>query len=113
MSDGIVDVLIRIKSITGLPDRRIAQLLGVSRQALHAWRRGGLITDAHRQRVLIVLDILERAIVRRPTREQMQVWLDMPSMADGRTPAQELADGRFDYARYRAMSSYSWEGWQA
>jgi transcriptional regulator with XRE-family HTH domain len=103
------DVLSRIEQTTGLTQERLAALLGVSRQALHRWRRGGPIRDVHQRRLLVVWEILERATLRYPTRDKLKAWLDTPRGADGRTPAQHLEAGAFDRARYCAVASLPWE----
>ncbi|MCL5257366.1 MAG: hypothetical protein M1319_06170 [Chloroflexi bacterium] len=93
-----------IKSLTMLPQERIARLLGVSRQALHAWERGRPIADANRQKVFQVLGILERAARNHKTPAEMQAWLDSPRGPDGRTPAQLLEAGEYDRARLLAVT---------
>lgn len=96
-----------IRGATGLIGERIAELLGVSRQAVNEWRRGKNITDEHRRRLLIVRSILERAAERYPAPGQLAAWLDTPRRSDGRTPAELIAAGEFDRARYLVVATPS------
>lgn len=93
-----------IQQTTGLADERIARLLGVSRQALHGWRRAAPMSAPHRQRLLAVRELLQRAARRHATPEQLVAWLKMPRGADGRTPAELIESGELDRARLYAIS---------
>ncbi|HUY79409.1 MAG TPA: helix-turn-helix domain-containing protein [Ktedonobacterales bacterium] len=96
-----------MKEATGLSQERIAELLGVSRQTLNRWNRGEPIKDINRRRIFGVRQILELAVNKHPTREQMLAWLDTPQLADGVTPAQALAAGNLDRARLLAVTTPS------
>lgn len=102
-----LDALQWIKSTTGFSQERIGKLIGVTRQAMEAWKKGGTITDDKRQRIFAVKDVLERAAVRYPTRDLLTAWLDTPRGADGSTPAQLLANNEINRARLLAVSSPS------
>lgn len=99
-----IEALEYIKETTGLADDRIAALLGVSRQALDAWRSGKSIKDKNRQRIFAVRDVIERATKRYQTRDQLLAWLDDPRGLDGYTPAKLLAAGEIDRARFLAVA---------
>lgn len=96
-----------LKEITNLSNERIAQLLGVSRAGLHAWMKNEPIRDTNRQRILAVVEILEQAAKKHRTPAEIVTWLDTPRGAEGRTPAQLLADGQLNRARLLAISSPS------
>ncbi len=93
-----------IKVATGLSQERIGDLLGVSRQTIRNWGEGTPIAGANRRRIFAVRDVLERAAMRYPTKPELANWLDTPHGAEGLTPAQLLAMGRIDEARYWAIA---------
>ncbi len=90
-----------------LKQERIGDLLGVSRQTINRWENGEQIKDANRQRIYAVRDVLERAARRHSTPELLTAWLDTPRGADGRTPAELLANNEINRARLLAVSSPS------
>lgn len=96
-----------IRTMTGLASGQIAEMLGVTRQALYLWERGEAINDAHLSRLLAVRDVLARAARHYHTAKEMRVWLHTPRGADGRTPAQLLTAGEIDRARLLAMAPLS------
>jgi transcriptional regulator with XRE-family HTH domain len=96
-----------IKSTTGLSQKRIGQLLGVTRQTIDEWKKGTPISGPNRQRLFAVREVLERAASRHKTKELLVAWLDTPAGADGRTPAQLLAENEINRARLLAVSSPS------
>jgi hypothetical protein len=96
-----------IKTATGFADQRVAQLLGVSRQRLHAWQQGARIFDRNRRRLFAVREVLERAASRHEQPDQLAAWLDTPRGADARTPAQLLEAGEIDRARLLAVATPS------
>lgn len=98
-----------IKSATGLSWERVGRLVGVSRQAVNAWRRGGPIADDHRRKLLAVRDVLERAAKRNPRPGELAAWLDTPRGADARTPADLLEADEVGKARLLALASPSSE----
>lgn len=102
-----LDAIQWMKQATGFSQERIAELVGVSRQTLNRWQRGEHIKDTNRQRIFAVRSVLERALIRHRTRAELVEWLDTPRGADGRTPAQCLADGAIDRARLLAVSTPS------
>jgi len=51
--------------------------------------------------------VLERAASRYKTKELLVAWLDTPAGADGRTPAELLAENEINRARLLAVSSPS------
>lgn len=96
-----------MKANTCLTQERIGDLLGVSRQTMNRWENGEQIKDVNRQRIYAVRDVLERAARRHSTPEQLTAWLDTPRGADGRTPAELLANNEINRARLLAVSSPS------
>jgi transcriptional regulator with XRE-family HTH domain len=97
-----------IKKITGFSQTRLGQLIGVTRQTIDEWKKKGTpISGPNRQRLFAVREVLERAASRYKTRELLVAWLDTPAGADGRTPAQLLAENEINRARLLAMSSPS------
>lgn len=94
-----------IKATTGLSWARIANLLGVTRQTIHDWRRGIAPFDRHAQRLYTVRELLERAADRHTDARRLRAWLDTPRGADGRTPAQFIESQQFDRARLLALST--------
>ena len=96
-----------IKTTTGFSWERVGRLVGVSRQAVNAWRQGGPIADAHHRRLLEVRDVLERAAKRNPKPGGLAAWLDTPRGADGKTPADLIEAGEIGKARLLALSSPS------
>ena len=102
-----LDALRWIENATDLSQERIGRLVGVTRQTINNWQNGESIKDPNRRRIFAVRDVLERAAHRHPTREQLTAWLDTPSGADGRTPAELLAENEINRARLLAVSSPS------
>jgi len=96
-----------IKETTGLSQERIGQLVSVTRQTIINWEKGESITDTHRQKLLAIRDVLERAARLHPTQDQLKTWLDTPFGADGRTPAQLFEANEINRARLLAVSSPS------
>lgn len=96
-----------MKANTCLKQERIGDLLGVSRQTINRWENREQIKDANRQRIYAVRDVLERAARRHSTPELLTAWLDTPRGADGRTPAELLANNEINRARLLAVSSPS------
>jgi DNA-binding transcriptional regulator YiaG len=96
-----------IKEATGLSWERVGRLVGVSRQAVNAWRRGAPIADDHRRKLLEVRNVLERAAKRNPRSVGLAAWLDTPRGADARTPADLLEAGEVGKARLLALASPS------
>ena len=102
-----LDAIRWIESVTGLRQDRIGKLIGVTRQAINVWKRGGRIADDHRRRIFAVREVIERAAARHPTQEQLLAWLDTPRGVDGRTPAQLLEANEINRARLLAVSAPS------
>jgi len=97
-----------IKNATGLSQTRIGQLIGVTRQTIDEWKKKGTpISGPNRQRLFAVREVLERAASRHKTKELLVAWLDTPAGADGRTPAQHLAENEINRARLLAVTSPS------
>jgi hypothetical protein len=96
-----------IKTATGLSWERVGRLVGVTRQAVNAWKQGRPIADDHRRRLFEVRDVLERAAKRNPEPGGLAAWLDTPRGADARTPANLLEAGEVAKARLLALSSPS------
>ena len=92
-----------IEEATGLPKTRIHRLFGVSRESVYNWLGGAHVTEAHRQRLLAVYEVLQRAQLQYKTPALMAAWLDTPTGAEGVTPAQLLEQGKIDRARTLAM----------
>jgi transcriptional regulator with XRE-family HTH domain len=102
-----LDAIHWMESVTGLSQDRIGRLIGVTRQAINGWKRGGRIADDNRQRIFAIRDVLERAISKHPTKDLLTAWLDTPRGADGRTPAQLIEANEVNRARLLAISSPS------
>lgn len=102
-----LDAIHWMENMTGLSQDRIGKLIGVSRQAINGWKRGGRIADDNRQRIFAVRDVLKRALTKYPSRDLLTTWLDTPRGADGRTPAQLIEANEINRARLLAMSSPS------
>ena len=68
-----------------------------------------LIDDGNvsHQQLFAICEVLERAASRYKTKELLVAWLDTPAGADGRTPAQLLAENEINKARLLAVSSPS------
>jgi hypothetical protein len=96
-----------IKAVSGLSWDRVGNLVGVTRPAINAWRRGGPIRDDHRQRLFAVRDVLERAAKRDPRPSELAAWLDTPRGVDAKTPAELLEAGKVGRARLLAITSPS------
>lgn len=99
-----LDALAWMKAATGLPDSRVAALLGVTRQALVRWRKGDPMAASKRRHLFAVRDVLERAAQQYPSVEALGAWLDTPQRPDGRTPSDLLAEGEIDQARLLAVT---------
>ena len=102
-----LDAIKWIEIKTGLSQVRIGQLLGVTRQTINNWERGIPIADSNQRRLLSVRDVLERAMSKHPTPNQLKAWLDTPRGADGRTPAELLSQNEIDKARLLAVTTPS------
>lgn len=98
------DALAFISERTGLSQEQIGDVLGVTRQTLHNWRRGDPIGDANLRRLLAVRDVLGRAARRYPSPDLLRAWLLTPRGTDGKTPGDLLAAGEIDRARLLAMA---------
>lgn len=96
-----------VKAATGLSWDRVGKLIGVTRPAINAWRRGGPIRDDHRQRLFAVRDVLERAAKRNLRPSELAAWLDTPRGVDAKTPADLLEAGEVGRARLLAITSPS------
>lgn len=96
-----------IKNVTGFSDERLARLVSITRQSINRWRHGEAVADANRRRVLVVKDVLERALDRFKMPNDLVVWLDTPRGADGRTPAELLEANEIGRARLLAVSAPS------
>lgn len=96
-----------IKDVTGFSDKRLARLVGITRQSIDRWRHGEAVADANRRRVLIVKEVLERALDRFKMPNDLVAWLDTPRGADGRTPAELLEANEIGRARLLAVSAPS------
>ncbi len=96
-----------IKAVTGLSQKRIGLLVGVTRQTINRWENGEPITDANRRRLFAVRDVLERATLRYQTPAELAAWLDTPDTTEGRTPAELLEAEEINRARLLAISTPS------
>ncbi len=94
-----------IKAATSLSWDRVGRLVGVTRPAISAWRRGEPIRDDHRQRLFAIRDVLERAAKHNPRPSQLAAWLDTPRGIDAETPADLLEAGEISRARLLAITS--------
>jgi len=93
-----------VKEATGLADKDIGRMLGVTRPTLDAWRRGEKITTPNLRRLYAVRDILRRAARHLPSEDLLRAWLVAPRGADGQTPEALLCANQLDRARLLAMS---------
>jgi len=91
----------------GLTLSQLERLLGVTRQTVNNWRTGKAIDRLHLETLLAVRDIVERALHRYPSRDDLAAWLVRPRGADGVTPLAAMEAGDFDRARYLAISTPS------
>ena len=68
-----------------------------------------LIDDGNvsHQQLFAIREVLEYAASRHKTKELLVAWLDTPAGANGRTPAQLLAENEINRARLLAVSSPS------
>ena len=82
-------------------------MIGVTRQTINRWEHGEPITDANRRRLFAVRDVLERAMLRYPTPDELATWLDTPDAINGRTPAELLEAEEINKARLLAISTPS------
>ncbi len=96
-----------IKAATGLSQERIGRLIGVTRQTINRWEHGDPITDTNRRRLFAVREVLERAMLRYPTPDELAIWLDTPDVINGRTPAELLEAEEINKARLLAISTPS------
>jgi DNA-binding transcriptional regulator YiaG len=92
-----------IKNATGLPEERVACLLGVSRIAIRDWEAGRPIRETNRRRLLETKDILQRAERQHPGRDSLVAWLDTPDPVQETSPATLLERGNLDLARLLAV----------
>jgi DNA-binding XRE family transcriptional regulator len=102
-----LEALRQIRESSALSWKRVAQLLDVSRQAIYDWQKGLPIADANRQRIFAVHDVIQSARARLRTPAEVAAWLDIPRGRDGWTPAQLLAAGDIDRARFLALAGSS------
>ncbi len=102
-----LDAIQWIENVTGLTQEKIGQLIGVTRQTINWWKRGGRIADDNRKRLFAVREVLERAASHHSNPSQLTAWLDTPRGADGRTPAQLLETNEINRARLLAISTPS------
>lgn len=93
-----------IREATSLSNIRIAKLVGITRQALHLWEHGGVVSPPNQGRLFAVRDVLERAQRHHRSVEEMQTWLNTPRGATGTTPAEMLETGEVDRARMYAVA---------
>lgn len=96
-----------LRSEAGLSKERVSKLLGVSRQSVHSWSAGKDIRSEHRQRLLALREVLQRAIDVQGAGDRLLAWLDTPRGIDGRTPAQLLEVADFNRARLLATTTRS------
>jgi transcriptional regulator with XRE-family HTH domain len=88
----------------GLSQEQIRAMIGVSRPTIISWRKGGQLRDEHRQRILAVRDVIERARERHPEREQFFTWLDRPRGRDAVSPRELLQSNQINRARLLAIA---------
>jgi hypothetical protein len=70
------------------------------------WLRGAVvIRDEHRQRLLAVREILQRAQRRHQGEDALKTWLDTPQGLDAQTPRQLLMNNELGKARALALST--------
>lgn len=98
------NALRRIKEATGLSDESIAALVGVTRQSLSNWDRGGTISGPNRRRLLNVLSVIEEAARLHQTPDELAAWLDTPRGAEAVTPARAIKQEDWNKARYLAAA---------
>ncbi len=106
-TSSVEEMLEWIRSATGMPRERIAQILGVSRQALYLWEHGGAVSSERYRIIIGVKDVLGRASVHYRTPDALRIWLETPTGSEGLSPAQLLEGDEMDRARALAMSTPS------
>jgi hypothetical protein len=89
----------RLAALTGLEMERLAELLGVSRTTLYAWRDGSKLRGRKRDHLLQVGAVMEEVAERLGPPREVAAWLLTPSPASNRRPFDVLRDARYDLCR--------------
>jgi transcriptional regulator with XRE-family HTH domain len=85
----------RLREISGLTIKRIAEVFGVSLTTYHKWISGSPLRDAHREHLLEVLPLIEQAAQRIGNPNATSTWLLTPVSPGGKKPVDYLAEREF------------------
>jgi transcriptional regulator with XRE-family HTH domain len=89
----------RLAALTGLEMEKLADLLGVSRATLYAWRGGAKPRGSKRDHLHQVAAVMEEVAQRVGGAREVAAWLLTPSAASNRRPCDILRDRRYDICR--------------
>ena len=91
----------RLREISGLTIKRIAEIFGVSLTTYHKWISGSPLRDAHREHLLEVFSLIEQAAQRLGSPHATRTWLLTPVSPGGKKSVDYLAER--EYALFRGF----------
>jgi hypothetical protein len=89
----------RVRELSGLEGERVAELLGVTRQAFYDWLDGVKPRGKRRDHLMQVQHVLEEAARRRGSPRDVATWLMTPSQVSNRIPFDLLKEHQYDLCR--------------
>lgn len=94
----------RLREISGLTIKRIAEIFGVSLTTYHKWISGFSLRDAHRTHLFEVLSLMEQAAQRLGSPHATSTWLLTPVSPGGKKPIEYLSSRQ--YTTFRGFLLY-------
>ena len=89
----------RLRDISGLTVKRLADIFGVSRTTYHEWMSDSPLRETHREHLLEVLSLMEEAARRLGNPGVLSAWLLSPVSLAGKKPVEYLSSRQYDTFR--------------
>ena len=89
----------RLREISGLTVKRIAEIFDVSVTTYHKWMAASPLREAHHEHLLEVLSLMEQAAQRFGSPHATSTWLLTPVSPGGKKPVDYLAEREYELFR--------------
>ena len=88
-----------LESISGLSIEHLAEIFDISQTTYHNWLSGSPLDDVHREHLLEVLPLIEKALQRLGNSSAVSTWLLTPVTPGGKNPIEYLSTRQYDIFR--------------
>ncbi|WP_309895854.1 helix-turn-helix transcriptional regulator [Archangium sp.] len=100
-----VPPLMRLRELTGLTVKQLAEVFGVTRAAAHEWLNGTQPRGERQAHLLEALQFIETAAEQLQGQQELSQWLQTPVAAGAQTPLQLMGERRWRALRGLLVSA--------